>query len=333
MRLLNTRIFELKGFFTKEAPSYVILSHRWDEIEITFKDVMKRRNLHAAGWSKVRNCCSFARKRGYQWVWIDTCCIDKRSSAELSESINSMYNWYKDAEECYAYLNDVPYRKDSHGGYCDKAAFQASKWFTREWTLQELLVPDIVLFVDKDWQGTIGSKATLRKIVSEVTGIQNLGTDWRLEIIATKMSWASQKVCTREEDLAYCLLGLFNVNMPLLYGEGSKAFFRLQLEILKSSDNETMFAWYPDTNSKDMRAGMLADSPAMFKHSSQYRPVRFEVERPPYSMTNKGLEFRTVLGVERAATLRGYRSYRPGVFFLLPLNCSTDGKQVSDIGT
>ena len=107
MRLLNTSTIQLHEFFGSKIPFYAILSHRWEESEISFKDVTKSRNLDAPGWAKVRASCALAKSRGKQWIWIDTCCIDRRSSAELSEAINSMFAWYKNSIECYAYLVDV----------------------------------------------------------------------------------------------------------------------------------------------------------------------------------------------------------------------------------
>jgi hypothetical protein len=182
--------------------------------------------------------------------WIDSCCIDKTSSAELSEAINSMFRWYQNAQVCYAYLSDVPaiedldhYRKDSE--------FRRSKWFTRGWTLQELLAPEIVVFYNHDWV-EIGTKALMSGVIRSITNIDRGFLMGESEIkpacVAQKMSWASRRKTTRLEDTAYCLMGLFDVNMPLLYGEGEKAFYRLQLEIIKNSSDESIFAWGQGTN-------------------------------------------------------------------------------------
>jgi hypothetical protein len=196
----------------------------------------------------------------------DTVCIDKKSSTELSEAINSMYRWYQKDSECYAYLNDVGCEavdvqnfEIAGGGIwvgdpslrdTVELQFRSSKWFTRGWTLQELTAPRILLFVDKDWTGIFGNKHSLGSLLSDVTGIdeQQLHETGisRRPSVAERMSWASWRECSRAEDIAYCLLGIFKVNMPLLYGEGGEmAFRRLQLEIMKDSSDEFIFAWRP----------------------------------------------------------------------------------------
>jgi hypothetical protein len=182
-----------------------------------------------AGYSKIRGCCKAAAADGFEYVWIDTCCIDKTSSSELSEAINSMYKWYQEAEVCYVYLADV---------FPDisTSSFAKSRWFTRGWTLQELIAPSSVIFFDAHWRD-IGTKASLVKPIAEITGIHidalSNGRVSRFSV-AQRMSWASRRETTREEDIAYCLLGIFSINMPLLYGEGQKAFLRLQEEIMKN---------------------------------------------------------------------------------------------------
>jgi len=170
------------------------------------------------------------------------CCIDKTSSAELSEAINSMFRWYQKASVCYAYLADV--LKDTDPDK-DPEEFSRSRWFTRGWTLQELVAPKNVVFYSRSWKN-IGTKERLCNTISTITGIDIdtlLGEDVTFVSVANKMSWASGRRTTRTEDMAYCLLGIFDVNMPLLYGEGKKAFLRLQEEILRSSYDHSLFAW------------------------------------------------------------------------------------------
>jgi hypothetical protein len=172
-----------------------------------------------------------------QYVWVDTCCIDKRSSAELSEAINSMYTWYRNAITCYVYLNDVSCDNDT--GVHD--AMRRSTWFTRGWTLQELLAPDTVYFVDRSWTTVLGTTQTLAGVISDITGIQGVFVEGQTRIFkprhprysaALKLSWAVGRSCTRPEDRAYSLLGIFGISMPLLYGEGGhQALRRLQHEI------------------------------------------------------------------------------------------------------
>ena len=220
-------------------------------------------------------------------MWIDTCCIDKKSSAELSEAINSMYRWYEDARECYVHLSDVSW--DLQNEEESRKSFIRSLWFTRGWTLQELIAPSHVEFFDRDWK-SIGTKGSLLAEISATTGINKFDLEaWTGACIATKMSWMSRRKTSRIEDMAYCMLGLFDVNMPLLYGEGRKSFMRLQLEILKKSDDESIFAW---TTTASMHLGMLATSPRYFAQSGDiFVHPDLRKKRLPYAMTNQGLEF------------------------------------------
>ena len=194
---------------------------------------------------KIREACAVARKNGYRYIWIDSCCIDKSSSSELSEAINSMYKWYDLADVCYAYLADVPRppkEDDRAMGY----AFRKSRWFGRGWTLQELIAPFWVEFLSQDWV-PIGSKHALVNLVQSVTNIDEKAL-LRLEpldafSVAQRLSWAAGRETTRVEDRAYSLLGIFNINMPTLYGEGDHAFRRLQEQIMHRIPDQSLFAW------------------------------------------------------------------------------------------
>ena len=287
MRLLNTKSLQFEEFFDDQIPKYAILSHRWGDDEVTFQEFRKGKKQEGQGYTKIRRCCALAWNRGFTWVWIDTCCIDKKSSAELSEAINSMYRWYRNAVECYAHLSDVAW--ESQYLEASKKAFGQSLWFTRGLTLQELLAPRHVLFFDRKWE-YIGSKDNLSKEISAATGIRNTHLKYYYTAcVATRMSWVSKRSTSRVEDMAYCMLGLFDVNMPLLYGEGGKAFMRLQLEIIKQSDDEAIFAW---TSSMWSRSGMLASTPRYFADSENIvLHSSLKKRRSPYGMTNQGLEF------------------------------------------
>jgi hypothetical protein len=182
------------------APSYAILSHRWgeDHEEVTLKDFIDGSGQNKKGYEKIVACGKQATKDKLEYFWIDTCCIDKTSSAELSESINSMWRWYRRATLCYAYLNDVPARVE----YQEQLALLAqSKWFTRGWTLQELLAPSTVILYDAAWE-SIGSKNELAKTISRATGIDefylssNSKSPGRASV-AEKMSWASTRKTRR----------------------------------------------------------------------------------------------------------------------------------------
>ncbi|RDX44676.1 HET-domain-containing protein [Lentinus brumalis] len=216
MWLLHTSSGELRCFNSNERVRYAILSHVWDNNEQTFQQVQALQ--HSGGLAqasdKIRNFCEFARKRGYEWVWVDTCCIDKMSSAELSEAINSMFQWYQSASECVAFLADVPETEDLAS---PKSAFRRSRWFTRGWTLQELIAPREVLFVGEHWH-ILGSKHSMTSLVDSITAI---GTDVLTHAafvdevsVAARMSWASKRHTTRVEDEAYSLMGLFGIYMP-----------------------------------------------------------------------------------------------------------------------
>jgi hypothetical protein len=245
MRLLerkNGGDFSLTKDFVDNIPSYAILSHTWgaDGEEVTFKDLTDRTYKGKSGYAKLQFCGEQAAKDGLQYFWVDTCCIDKSSSTELAEAINSMFRWYKDAVKCYAYLSDVSIRKvDEHDGLSRstwKSAFRNSRWFTRGWTLQELIGPTSVEFFSLEGE-RLGDKRSMEQQIHEMTRIPiqvlrgspvfNFG-------ITERMSWAKDRTTTRQEDKAYSLLGIFDVHIPLIYGEGKdKAFVRLREEIEK----------------------------------------------------------------------------------------------------
>ncbi|KAF8861247.1 HET-domain-containing protein [Acephala macrosclerotiorum] len=244
MRLLNAQTRRLSEFMGDDAlPPYAILSHTWGRDEVTYQDINSPDSgLAKEGCTKIKYCCDQAIKDGLYWAWVDTCCIYKTSSAELSEAINSMFRWYQRAEVCYVYLADV---WGYHTPIEDPREFAQSRWFTRCWTLQELIAPRFVIFYSRLW-ANIGNKEDLTQIIMDITNIHEsalYGASLELFSVARKMSWAAKRQSTRVEDIAYSLLGLFDVHMPLLCGEGSKAFIRLQEEILKSSYDHSLFAW------------------------------------------------------------------------------------------
>lgn len=316
MRLLNVKTLKLESYHHAETtPPYAILSHVWEEEEVTFQDIdesvlgedfreLQNRftqlekqfnnlrqlvaesayNVSAStsdqssashmesssteirgqtslsssppespalarakrlkGWSKLQGCCHEADRFGLHHVWIDTCCIDKSNSSELSEAINSMFAWYRDAELCLAYLSDASDVKDAFD------PTRPSKWFSRGWTLQELVAPRKMLFFQRDWE-PLGTRLYLDYRIEQITTIpvvvleNGITGKYDQEFsIATKMSWAAQRETTRSEDRAYSLMGLFQVNMPTLYGEGGEsAFQRLQSEVFAASGDHSTLAW------------------------------------------------------------------------------------------
>jgi hypothetical protein len=265
MWLINTITLKLEEFPTEAGLDYAILSHRWGDDEVLFKDLNGSRDLNLLqnkqGFSKVKRCCEQASRDKYPWAWVDTCCIDKSSSAELSEAINSMFHWYRESSMCYAYLSDVD-SLDEIGG---------SEWFKRGWTLQELLAPTHVQFFGRDWT-FLSDKQSLRNELGAITPIPEealLNFRSKDYCVADKMSWAVGRQTTREEDLAYCLMGLFDINMPLLYGERTKAFLRLQEMIMESSTDLSIFLWNGQPRTE---FGLLAASPSCFCIKLPYTP-------------------------------------------------------------
>ena len=304
MRLIQTTKLELHEFYS-DIPEYVILSHTWQKgEEISLQELEADLSKSKTGWNKIRKLCELARGKKYLWAWIDTCCIDKTSSVELSEAINSMYQWYQNASLCYAYLADV--NEDWRISGFLKILSEKPFWFTRGWTLQELIAPRNVVFLAADWT-ILGTKASLCKELSNLTGItvEVLLQPQLLSSmsIARRMSWASVRKTTRPEDIAYCLMGMFDVNMPLLYGEGtSKAFIRLQEEIIKNSEDQSLFAWqHPKDISKDNNKlvseneGIFAIHPFLFRDSINFSFHR--KDHAPYKTTNRGLEIEIPIAV------------------------------------
>ncbi|KAI0827863.1 heterokaryon incompatibility protein-domain-containing protein [Trametes gibbosa] len=257
MRLLNTTTARLFSFPNPDTrPSYGILSHVWLKDEASFQDIQalsSHPDPLSVAPEKVRRFCLLARAKGFDWLWLDTCCIDKTSSSELSEALNSMYTWYHEATVCYVYLHDVPPLPE--GPCADpneltdyEDSFVNSVWFTRGWTLQELLAPHFLFFLSYDWS-IIGTKHSWASAIRRATKIDldvlTLSRPLHKVSIARRMSWAANRRTTRPEDRAYSLLGLFGVNMAPIYGEGpERAFYRLQEKILTHcSPDQSIFAW------------------------------------------------------------------------------------------
>ncbi|OCK73382.1 HET-domain-containing protein [Lepidopterella palustris CBS 459.81] len=247
LRLGDDGEFSLTKFVGNNIPRYAILSHTWgaDNEEVTYKTLTDGTGKSKAGYAKIQFCGNQAAKDGLQYFWVDTCCIDKSSSAELSEAINSMFRWYYDAAKCYVYLSDVSIG-DSVGSDLSlqrtwKAAFQRSTWFTRGWTLQELVASTSIEFFSAEGN-RLGDKISLLQDIHDITkiSIQALqGRPLSQFSVDERMSWARQRKTKREEDAAYSLLGIFNIHMPLIYGEGrEKALIRLRKEIKESFEDK-----------------------------------------------------------------------------------------------
>lgn len=331
MRLIDVHTYRLKEFH-HDVPQYAILSHTWGDEEVTFQEyrlltehrsicsinIDAREVKKKAGFVKIVGACRRAQDDKLGYLWCDTNCIDKTSSAELTEAINSMYAWYRDSEVCYAYLADV--------GSFDQPdiitrEFRKSRWFTRGWTLQELLAPEKLLFFNKHWV-PIENRQQLADVICGATSIHKGALLNRNNIpkysVAQRMSWAASRQTSKQEDIAYCLLGIFDINMPLLYGEGSKAFTRLQEEILKVSDDQSIFAWDFLGSHVQHSPTILASSPSEFAScGSIVRDMAFM--RAPYSMTNLGVRLQLPM-------IRTFVNET----ILVELNCSIELEEYKD---
>ncbi|KAN0102128.1 HET domain containing protein [Hyaloscypha variabilis] len=300
MRLVNTKTLQVEERpFLERTPQYAILSHTWGDEEVTLQELASpnEKTRRKSGYAKIEQTCKKALEDNLQYAWVDTCCIDKTSSAELSEAINSMFHWYEKAEVCYAYLADVQPRAAIEKEDSD---FARSRWFTRGWTLQELIAPSKLLFFASDWS-LLSERSAKSEMISKITRIDERFLQARGDhdisrmlaeaSTAEKFSWASRRCTTRSEDMAYCLLGLFSINIPLIYGEGPKAFLRLQKEIVQHSNDQSLFAW-ENKRAQDVSHsfGIFAGSPASFANSGNIVPVNLGKEdSPPFSVTNNGL--------------------------------------------
>jgi hypothetical protein len=328
MKLINTTTLQLEDFISGNQPPYAILSHTWENGEVSFQDFKNLDSCrHQAGFAKIEHTCQLAREAGIDYAWVDTCCINKKSSAELSEAINSMFQWYANSVVCYVYLSDLDLNDDAAPKHFDSkidptlGKLDKCRWFSRGWTLQELIAPRRVEFYDTDWtlyHGT-GDSGSMWTEISRITKVDESVLNGTMQLhsvpVGRRMSWAAGRQTTRVEDLAYCLLGIFGVNMPMLYGEGEKSFIRLQEEIARGSTDMTLFSWrspeVPDCVGKEHYDGIFARSPAYFIHAGQVLPNFDHRLNGEFTLTNKGLRIRTL--VERDADN----------VEVLPLNCVT----------
>lgn len=260
--------------------AYVMLSHVWGEDELLYGDVKLISNIlemspSSSGILKLQNFCRIAKQRGFLWCWSDTCCIDKSSSAELQESINSMFKWYRNSALTIAFLLDVLESTPD--------ALKRSRWFTRGWTLQELLAPTAIEFYKGDWTpflvSSTGDATPLNyKLVPEfvqcLEDIHGIDKSYLVHFspglsdVREKLGWMATRRTTKVEDMAYCLLGILDLRLPILYGEGERAFIRLQDEIMKNCDDTGIFDWVGKPSSLN---SYLARSPSCF-HQAVWCP-------------------------------------------------------------
>jgi hypothetical protein len=215
-------------------PPYAILAHTWgaDTTEVTFEDLTNGTGKDKPGYEKIRFCGEQAGQDDLEYFWVDTCCINKADFTELSEAFNSMFRWYRNAARCYVYLSDVSTNESNLRPW--ESDFQKSRWFTRGWTLQELLAPTSVEFFSRESK-RLGDKRSLKQQIHEITGIADSalqGAALSQFSVDERLSWIESRQTKREEDKAYSLLGIFDVCMPLIYGEGEEnAFKRLRTSV------------------------------------------------------------------------------------------------------
>jgi hypothetical protein len=254
--------FRLTENRIRDLPQYAILSHTWgaDNEEVSYRDLLDGTGQHKTGYKKIEFCAEQARRDGLQYFWVDTCCIDKSNFTELHEAINSMFRWYQNAARCYVYLADVSYTASNSSRQSEfgwEPAFLASRWFTRGWTLQELLAPASVEFFAQDGR-RLGDKRSLDELVHKVTGIAVSalrGRPLSQFSVEERFGWAETRQTGREEDWAYCLFGIFGIFMSLIYGEGKEnAIDRLEEKIARKMECDEVH---------DSRGGM---SPALSRN-------------------------------------------------------------------
>ncbi|KAL9032683.1 MAG: hypothetical protein Q9180_006361 [Flavoplaca navasiana] len=299
IRLLNAESLTLQQFKEEDCPPYAILSHRWAEDpsnEVVYDDMSKFEEFrHSSVWKKAKSAakiveaCQRVLELESKYLWVDTVCIKQDNLMEMSTAINSMYRLYHDAEICIAYLYDYP--------TSEVQTFSQSDWFTRGWTLQELVAPEVVKFFDKNWD-YIGETGDLAAELTQRTGVHKKFWTSNAPVnyasVSERMSWMAGRKTTVPEDIAYCMLGLFGVNMPLLYGEGKeRAFLRLQEEIMKYSADHSLFVWKAESRGPmetySCSTGLLAPSPECFRSAGDYRRISQHRNSRPYQMTNRGV--------------------------------------------
>jgi hypothetical protein len=248
LKLNDTGGFSLTSFSDKDTPKYAILSHTWGDAnaEVTYSDLVDGVAESKEGYQKLQFCGNQAKAEGLHWFWVDTCCIDKSNVNELTKAINSMFRWYQNAAKCYVYLSDVSvYTQDGQLKHLTwELAFRRSRWFTRGWTLQELLAPEIVEFYSRD-HVRLGDKNSLIRQIHEITGVAVealQGTPLSQFDVNERLRWSERRETTEEEDKAYCLLGIFDINMPLIYGEREANAMRRLLKEIDESTNARSYS-------------------------------------------------------------------------------------------
>jgi hypothetical protein len=272
MRLLEILLngdFHLTNFPDDAIPPYAILSHTWgdESQEVTFEDIIRRSASEKEGYKKIRFCGEQAILDGLQYFWIDTCCIDKSNPVELSQAISAMFRWYRNAKQCYVYLSDVSDSPNEHDSQPWDSDFWKSRWFTRGWTLQELVAPHSVVFFSREGK-RLGNKDSLKQQIHAITRVPMLaleGASLSQFSVEERFLWIKHRRTKLEEDMVYSLLGIFDIEMPLFYGEGAVAAFNRLREIIDKRAKCTQDLYTTDPRKDKLRieeskGGLLMDS-------------------------------------------------------------------------
>lgn len=305
--LINTATCQIE----KDVPveTYAILSHHWaGDDEIKF-NTLRPGDLQRS--KKIRGAIEIAKAANYPYIWIDSVCMDKSNAVETSTNINSMFDYYQNAEVCITYLSDVDTTKTRLRKFeKDTDARQNSVWFTRGWTLQELLASPYMWFYDKNWQFIADKEdESVKKELQAATKIDpsflNGDLAFRSASVATRMSWMAGRTTTRTEDIAYSMLGILGISMEPQYGEGVRAFLRLQKTLLDGDKDESIFAWtwnkvglgcyssLAETPWVPNSWGLLAPSPDCFAESANViLPAKKSREEREYTWVQNGVQFK-----------------------------------------
>ncbi|CAG9945604.1 unnamed protein product [Clonostachys rosea f. rosea IK726] len=261
----------LTKFQQGSIPEYAILSHTWgsDGDEVTYSDMVAGIAVQKLGYGKITFCRDQAKRDNLRYFWIDTCCINKDNGPELLASLNSMFAWYKDSKKCYVYLSDVSKSTEQpaidSGTASWELAFRNSRWFTRGWTLQELIAPRSVTFYSKEGH-FLGDKTTLESLIHDITRIPAMalrGSPLSQFTVEDRFAWMNNRTTKEPEDLAYALQGLFDIFLPMMYGCGKTQ----AVQTLRRSIHD------------DVTASLSVTDADTYLRNDHYNDERLKIER------------------------------------------------------
>ncbi|KAJ8519460.1 hypothetical protein ONZ45_g3573 [Pleurotus djamor] len=256
------------------------------------------------GYAKLDGMCRVAGEFMCRYVWFDAVCIDKSNTMEMEETIHSMWKWYQNAYICIVHLSNTNLKLPSYPanssvsptgprrrGDSKRKQLKEDPWFRRGWTLPELLAPKRIKFYLGDWtkmDQRVGRRFDICRVQEEgfdfgaeyVQFLRLVADAATVPVCAVKQfslrthsapevfHWISKRITTRPEDLSYCLMGMLDIHIPIIYGEGHEnAFYRLQSACLQSSPSRLIFHWFGMPSPKN---SMIAADPSAFKHTGTY---------------------------------------------------------------